>query len=96
MIIDAHAHGRRFCGGWAHAGMSRAARWLKRELEDVLHMLASADYSLVLVGHSLGASRRSRHAWLTIYFVECAVRVALRRPEMRSRSLQLPCRDRAS
>ena len=36
MLIDLHAHGSRFCGGWAHAGFVRAALWLLHEIQGPL------------------------------------------------------------
>ena len=55
LVTDAHAQSVRFCGGWAHAGMARAARWLRSELRLVLGHLAAAGYDVILTGHSLGA-----------------------------------------
>ena len=53
-MIDAQAHGEPFAGGWAHAGMAAAARWLFAELRTPLLQLHADGYAIHLVGHSLG------------------------------------------
>mmetsp|Transcript_25102 Transcript_25102/g.79216 ORF Transcript_25102/g.79216 Transcript_25102/m.79216 type:complete len:346 (-) Transcript_25102:409-1446(-) len=56
VLTDSYAHGRPFCGGWAHAGMASTARWLDKELSPCLLFLAhGCGFEAVLVGHSLGA-----------------------------------------
>mmetsp|Transcript_35523 Transcript_35523/g.118780 ORF Transcript_35523/g.118780 Transcript_35523/m.118780 type:complete len:577 (+) Transcript_35523:572-2302(+) len=56
IVTDSRAHATRFCGGWAHAGMARTARWLQRELGPcLLHLSEVCGCEVVLAGHSLGA-----------------------------------------
>lgn len=56
VLTDSYAHGQPFCGGWAHAGMARTARWLEIQLGPcILHFAEVFGYEVVLVGHSLGA-----------------------------------------
>lgn len=66
VLTDSYAEGTPFCGGWAHTGMARAARWLRREVGPALQQLRACGYSITLAGHSLGAGVASLLAALLL------------------------------
>jgi hypothetical protein len=82
-MIDAQAHGQRFRGGWAHAGMLSAAYWLLAELQAPLQQLTAAGYELVLTGHSLGAGVAA--------LLSLLLRSRLRQPAVRCFGFATPC-----
>lgn len=56
IVTDVNAEAESVPGGLAHRGMVRSAKWLLGEVGPTLELLYTKGYSVVVIGHSLGAA----------------------------------------